>query len=110
MSSIGDKIARRAERIYREVKPFAMYGIVVLVGYCLWPIVWPYFARPEVLAVIVGLMAIAIINLSRQVARKPPRPNKRFLKKLFHTEPITPQHNPPKAAGGELGFMVTDEY
>jgi hypothetical protein len=106
---IGDNIARRAERIYREVKPFALYGIVVLVGYWLWPIVWPYFSRPEVLAVIVGLMAVAIINLSREAARKPPRPNKRFLKELLHSEPITPKHNPPKAAGGEYSGLVDDE-
>src|SRR5262249_48717398 len=92
MSSIGDKIARRAERLYREVKPFAVAGIAVLAAYLLWPIVSPYFSRPEVLAVIVAMLAIAIINLSREAARKPPRPNKRFLKKLFHSEPITPKH------------------
>jgi hypothetical protein len=54
-------------------------------------------------------MAVAIFNLSRQAARKPPRPNKKFLKKLFRSGPITPQHNPPKAAGGEYTFAVTDE-
>jgi hypothetical protein len=57
MSSIGDKIARRAERIYREVKPFALYGIILLAGYWLLPVVSPYFSRPEVLAVIVGVTA-----------------------------------------------------
>ena len=110
MSAISDKIAARAEAIYRGLKPFALYGIIVLVGYWLWPIVLPYLSRPEVLAFIVGVMAIAIINLSREAARKPPRPNKRFLKKLFHSEPITPQHNPPTAAGGKLTFRATDEY
>jgi len=110
MSAISDKIVRRAERIYREVKPFALYGIAVLAGYWLLPIVSPYLSRPGVLAVIVVLLAVAIINLSREAARKPPRPNKRFLKKLFHSEPITPQHNPPKAAGGGLTYGVTDEY
>jgi len=109
MSSISDKIARRAERIYREVKPFALYGIAVLAGYWLLPIVSPYLSRPGVLAVIVVLLAVAIINLSREAARKPPRPNKRFLKKLFHSEPITPKHDPPRAAGGEYTFAVTDE-
>jgi hypothetical protein len=110
MSSIGDKIARRAERIYREVKSFALYGIAVVAGIWLLPIVSPYLSRPEVLAVVVAVLAIAIINLSRGAARKPPRPNKRFLKQLLHSEPITPQHNPQKAAGGKLTFGVTDEY
>jgi hypothetical protein len=103
-------MARRAERLYREVKPFALYGIAVLAGYWLLPIVSPYLSRPEVLAVILVLLAVAIINLSRQAARKPPRPRKWFLKKLLHSEPITPQHNPPKAAGGGMKYGVTDEY
>jgi hypothetical protein len=105
MAFSSDKIARRAERIYREVKPFALYGIILLAGYLLYPIVWPYLSRPEVLAVIVAMMAVAIFNLSREAARKPPRPNKRFLKKLFRSEQITPQHDPPKEAGGKYGGL-----
>jgi hypothetical protein len=109
MPFIGDKIARRAERIYREVKPFALYGIILLAGYLLLPVVSPYFSRPEVLAIIVGVLAIAIINVSREAARKPSRPNKKFLNKLLRSEPIIPKHDPPKAGGNFSSMADTDE-
>jgi hypothetical protein len=106
MSSIGDKIARRVETIIQAVIPILVWGIIAAGGYLLFPIVSPYLSRPDVLAIILVVMAIAIITLSRQAARKPPRPNKRFLKKLFDSEPISPQHEspnePPMVAGDGL--------
>ena len=113
--SLVEQIARRAERIYRAVMPIAVWGIVVLGGYLLWPflsrLVWPYLSRPDVLAIIVVVMAVAIINLSRQAARRPPSPNSRFLKKLF-SEPITPEHEspnePPIVAGDGLHARCRD--
>jgi hypothetical protein len=107
---VPGKIARGAETVYRAVISIAVWGIIVAGGYLLFPIVSPYLLRPDVLAIILVVMASAIITLWRETARRPPRPNKKFLNELLHSEPITPQHNPWKIAGGRLSSFATDDY
>ena len=106
------KIAARAETIYRAAKPFVALGIVALAGYLFLPIVAEYLSRPEapqILGIGLIVIALALIGLSQKAARKPPRPTKKFLKQLLHSEPITPKHNPPKVAGGKYPRLVDDD-
>jgi hypothetical protein len=109
MSTVSSKIAAGAERIYRVLKLIVVWGILALAGYLLFPILSEYLSRPGVLAIIIGVIAVAIITLWREAARKPPRPNKKFLKQLLHSEPIIPKHNPPKVAGGEWSSVADNE-
>jgi hypothetical protein len=63
----------------------------------------------EVLAIIVFLTVMATITLWRQAARKPPKPKKKFITALLHSEPIAPKHQPPKAIGEGFSSLVTEE-
>lgn len=62
----------------------------------------------EALAVLVVLNIIATISLWRRAARRPPRPKKKFLRTLMHSEPITPKHEPPNVAGGQFKSQADD--
>jgi hypothetical protein len=62
------------------------------------------------LTIIVILTAMATVTLWREAARKAPRPKKKFITALLHSEPITPRHEPPHTVSGETDFswLVTD--
>jgi hypothetical protein len=49
-----------------------------------------------IIIIIVALNAMATIALWREAVRRPARPNKAFIKKLFHSEPIVPKHGRPQ--------------
>jgi hypothetical protein len=49
----------------------------------------------EILAVVVFLNVLATIELWRRAARRPEKLKKRFLKRVWESEPITPKHKPP---------------
>jgi hypothetical protein len=49
----------------------------------------------EILTIIVLVNVAVTIELWRRAARRPERPQKKFLKRLFDTKPITPKHQPP---------------
>jgi hypothetical protein len=61
------------------------------------------------------LTVIVLVNVGVTIAlwlestRRPPQPKlkKKFVKRLLHSEPITPKHQPPKTIGG--GFK-SDEF
>jgi hypothetical protein len=108
--TIGAKIVSAADTVYRIIKTIALWSIIVLGGYLLFPVVSPYFSSLEVVTIVVAVNAMATITLWREAARKPPRPNKQFLKKLMHSEPITPKHNPQKVAGAEFSSRADDQY
>jgi hypothetical protein len=61
----------------------------------------------NVLVVIVILNALATIALWRNVARKPEKLKKQFIKALLHSEPIDPKHRQPKTIGE--GWSVGDK-
>jgi hypothetical protein len=85
-----------------------MWGGIALGGYVLFQFFSDYVSRSEVIAVIVAVNAIVTITLWREAARKPPRPNKKFLNELLDSEPITPKHERLKTAGGDFGSMARD--
>jgi hypothetical protein len=59
----------------------------------------------EVLVAIVAINAIMTLSLWRMMATKVSRPaglNKKAAKALWHSDPIVPQHDPPKVPGGRF--------
>ena len=62
----------------------------------------------EILSILVVLNLGVTFSLWRTAARRPPRPKKKFLKKLMHSEPIKPKHNPPKVAGGDFAVVASE--
>jgi hypothetical protein len=42
-------------------------------------------------------------------ATRAPKLKKKFLKRLLHSEPITPKHQPAKTIGGQFGSHVSEE-
>ncbi len=109
MPTVGSKIAAGVETIYRALKTLAVGGVLALAGYLLVPLASEYISHPGVLVSVVVVIAVVIITLWRQAARKPPRPNKKFLNGLLHSEPITPNHDPPKSAGGAYSSLAGDD-
>jgi hypothetical protein len=63
----------------------------------------------DFLAIVVFLNVMATIALWQAAARRPEKVKKKFTAALLHGEPITPQHQPPKAIGERFGSLVTDE-
>jgi hypothetical protein len=63
----------------------------------------------EILSILVVLNLGVTFSLWRTAARRPPRAKKKFLKKLMHSEPITPKHDPPKVAGGQFASLAGDD-
>jgi hypothetical protein len=63
----------------------------------------------EVLTIIVVLSAMAIAALWKHAARKPPKPKKKFITALLHSEPIAPKHQPPKTIGDQFPSLVTEQ-
>jgi hypothetical protein len=106
---IASGIAAGASTLYRVLKTVAVWGLIALAGYVLLPIVSTYVSGLQVVTIVAAINAMATITLWREAARKPPRPNKQFLKKLLHSEPITPKNNPPKVAGGEWASIADDD-
>ena len=49
----------------------------------------------EILAIIIFLNVMATIALWRTAARRPERPKKKFLNRLWRSKPIMPKHEPP---------------
>ena len=90
MSATSDKISGGVQTVYRILKTIAVWGVIALGGYLLFPIVSNYLSSLQVMAAIVVLNAVATITLWREAARKPPRPKKEFLQKLMRSAPITP--------------------
>jgi hypothetical protein len=62
----------------------------------------------NVLVVVVILNALATIALWRNVARKPEKLRKQFIKALLHSEPIEPKHRQPKTIGEGWGVHEED--
>jgi hypothetical protein len=65
----------------------------------------------DMLVFIVIANVLVTFSLWRIVARKADRPpglNKKAAKELWHSEPITPKHEPPKVAGGEFASLAHD--
>jgi hypothetical protein len=64
-----------------------------------------------VITIVVILTAMATVTLWREAARLAPKPKKKFLTALLHSEPITPKHEPPNTVSGENDFpsLVTNE-
>lgn len=106
--TLGAKIERAADTLYRILWTAITWVVVAVGGYLLFAVGSQYFSSSEVISVVVFINAMATITLWREALRKPPRPNKEFLKKLTRSEPITPKHNPPKVVGGDLS-VVADE-
>jgi hypothetical protein len=109
MSATSNKISVGVQTVYRALKTLAVWGVIALGGYLLFPIVSKYLSSFQVVTAIVVLNAIATITPWQEAARKPPRPKKEFLQKLMRSEPITPKHNPPRIAGGEFSSLADDE-
>ena len=64
----------------------------------------------QLLAIVLILNVVATIILWRMVSRQPsPNPAKDFLRKLTQGAPITPQHEPPKIAGGDWSSLANDD-
>jgi hypothetical protein len=66
----------------------------------------------EVLVAIVAINAIVTLSLWRMMATKAGRPaglNKKAAKALWHSDPIVPQHDPPKLVGGVLSSLARDD-
>jgi hypothetical protein len=108
MSAISGKIAAGAKTIYRVVISIAVWSVIALAGYLLFPTVSTYLSAFQLLTIVVAVNATATIILWREAARKAPRPNKKFLKNLLYGESITPKHDPPKVAGGEYASLACD--
>jgi hypothetical protein len=67
--------------------------------------------RNEVLIGTVVINAIVTLSLWRMMATKASRPaglNKKAAKALWHSDPIVPRHDPPKAVGGDFPSLVHD--
>jgi hypothetical protein len=47
------------------------------------------------MSIVVAVNALATIELWRRAARRPEKPKKKFLKRVFDSKPITPKHQPP---------------
>ena len=65
----------------------------------------------EVLVAIVAINAVVTLSLWRMMATKANRPaglNKKAAKALWHSDPIVPRHDPPKAVGGDFPSLVHD--
>jgi hypothetical protein len=63
----------------------------------------------EILIVIVAINAVMTLSLWRMMATKVSRPaglNKKAAKALWHSDPIVPRHDPPKAAGGDFSSRI----
>jgi hypothetical protein len=66
----------------------------------------------EVLVAIVLINAVVTISLWRMMATKAGRPaglNKKAAKALWHSDPIVPRHDPPKAPGEGFSSLASDE-
>ena len=61
-----------------------------------------------VMTIIVFLNVIATVTLWREAARKAPRPKKKFIAALLHSEPIAPKHQPPDIVSKDFPSLVTD--
>jgi hypothetical protein len=60
----------------------------------------------ELLAIIVLLNTAAIIVLWRKAVNRPEKPKKKFLNRLWYSEPITPKHQlPPPLKKDEYGVL-----
>jgi hypothetical protein len=111
MPTVANKITGPAKTIYRLLVTVVAWGAIALLAYLLFPLVSAYVSRSQVIAIIVGVNALATVTLWREAARysvRPPRPNKDFLNKLLHSERITPKHDPPKP-GGNFSIMAGDD-
>jgi hypothetical protein len=65
----------------------------------------------KVLVAIVVINALGTVSLWRMMATKAGRPaglNKRAAKALWHSDPISPKHDPPKVAGGDFPSLAND--
>jgi hypothetical protein len=65
----------------------------------------------ELLVFIVLANLAVTLSLWRRTAskaNKPPGLNKKAAKELWHSEPITPKHEPPTVAGGEFASLAHD--
>jgi hypothetical protein len=65
----------------------------------------------EVLIAIVAINAIATLSLWRMMGTKASRPaglNKKAAKALWHSDPIVPRHDPPKAVSGDFPSRLRD--
>jgi hypothetical protein len=60
----------------------------------------------EILTIIVLVNVGATIELWRRAARRPEKPKKKFLNRLWRSKPITPKHQPPAAL--ERGYGVRE--
>jgi hypothetical protein len=66
----------------------------------------------EVLMIIVVINAVVTLSLWRKVAGKSnrgPKLNKKAASALWHSDPIVPKHDPPKAAGGQFSSLADDD-
>ena len=65
----------------------------------------------DTLTTLVIVNLVATIALWVEVTRRPaaPKLKKKFLKRLLHSEPITPKHQPAKTIGGQFGSHVSEE-
>ena len=62
-----------------------------------------------VLVILVIVNLLAILSLWRSAARRPQKPNKKFLAALLHSKPIVPKHRPPPVIGEGFEPLVTAE-
>jgi hypothetical protein len=65
----------------------------------------------EVLIAIVAINAVVTLSLWRMMATKASRPaglSKKAAKALWHSDPIVPRHDPPKAVGGDFLSRLRD--
>jgi hypothetical protein len=99
----------RLAALCSTLKTIALWGFVALAGYVLFPMVSTYISGLQVVTIVAAINALATITLWREAERKPPRPKKEFLDKLMKSEPITPKHGPPKAAGGAYSTLASDD-
>ena len=58
---------------------------------------------------ILAFAVLAAIALWLDPPRKAPRPKKKFLKRLLHSKPIIPGHQPPTGADGEYSSLARDD-
>jgi hypothetical protein len=66
----------------------------------------------ELLVAIVAINAIVTLSLWRMIATKASRPaglNKKAAKALWHSDPITPRHDPPKVHSGRFSSLHSDK-
>jgi hypothetical protein len=67
----------------------------------------------DLLVFVVIANVVVTISLWRTLnskANKPPGLNKKAAKLLWDSEPITPEHEPPKVAGGEFSSQADDDF